>query len=131
MPDLIILDLMLPVMTGQEVLRELRSGERTRDIPVIILSARSEETDQVVGFSLGCDDYVTKPFHIKVLLQRIKAIQRRAQGGADPVEAEAAVREVLRLDPHNAQARTNLEALYRNTGRWVEGVLDPPPAGPG
>src|SRR5437588_4558873 len=77
LPDLIILDLMLPVMSGQEVLRELRSGERTRDIPVIILSARSEETDQVVGFSLGCDDYVTKPFSPRVLLQRIKAVKRR------------------------------------------------------
>lgn len=86
LPDLIILDLMLPVMEGKEVLRELRSGERTRDIPVIILTARSEETDQVVGFSLGCDDYVTKPFHVKVLVQRIKAIQRRAQGGGDPAD---------------------------------------------
>src|SRR2546421_5161289 len=77
LPDLIILDLMLPVLSGQEVLRELKAGERTRDIPVLILTARAEETDQVVGFSLGCDDYVTKPFHIKVLLQRLKALQRR------------------------------------------------------
>src|ERR671934_1243442 len=84
LPDLIILDLMLPVLSGQEVLRELKAGERTRDIPVIILSARAEETDQVVGFSLGCDDYVTKPFSVKVLLQRIKALQRRAEGKADP-----------------------------------------------
>jgi two-component system, OmpR family, phosphate regulon response regulator PhoB len=86
LPDLIILDLMLPVLTGQEVLRELKAGERTRDIPVVILSARAEETDQVVGFSLGCDDYVTKPFHVKVLLQRIKALQRRVEGKNDPVD---------------------------------------------
>jgi two-component system phosphate regulon response regulator PhoB len=86
LPDLIILDLMLPVLSGQEVLRELKAGERTRDIPVIILSARAEETDQVVGFSLGCDDYVTKPFHVKVLLQRVKARQRRGEGKSDPVD---------------------------------------------
>jgi len=85
LPDLIILDLMLPVLSGQEVLRELRAGERTRDIPVIILSARAEETDQVASFYLGCDDYVTKPFHVKVLLQRVKARQRRAEGKGEPV----------------------------------------------
>ena len=73
LPDLILLDLMLPTMSGVDVCRELRAGERTRDIPIIILSARAEETDQIVGFSLGCDDYVTKPFSVKVLLQRIKA----------------------------------------------------------
>src|ERR1700752_3131459 len=61
LPDLILLDLMLPVLKGEDVLRELRSGERTRDIPVIVLTAKAEETDQIVGFSLGCDDYVTKP----------------------------------------------------------------------
>ncbi len=86
LPDLIILDLMLPVLSGQDVLRELRAGERTREIPVIILSARTEETDQVVGFSLGCDDYVTKPFSVKVLLQRVKALQRRAESRGDPVD---------------------------------------------
>jgi two-component system phosphate regulon response regulator PhoB len=86
LPDLIVLDLMLPALSGVEVLRELKSGERTRDIPIIILSAKSEETDQVVGFSMGCDDYVTKPFSVKVLLQRIKALQRRFDGAADPVD---------------------------------------------
>jgi two-component system, OmpR family, phosphate regulon response regulator PhoB len=86
LPDLILLDLMLPTMGGQEVCRELRAGERTREIPIIILSARAEETDQIVGFSIGADDYVTKPFSIKVLLQRIKALQRRFDGGKEPVD---------------------------------------------
>jgi two-component system phosphate regulon response regulator PhoB len=85
LPDLVLLDLMLPGLGGIDVCRELRSGDRTRDIPIIILSAKAEETDQVVGFSLGADDYVTKPFSVKVLLQRIKALQRR-QGGAEPVD---------------------------------------------
>src|SRR5438132_5517021 len=77
---------MLPGLSGTEICRELRAGERTRDIPIIILSAKAEETDQVVGFSLGADDYVTKPFSIKVLLQRIKALQRRVEGATDPVD---------------------------------------------
>lgn len=84
LPDLILLDVMLPALSGFDVCRELRAGERTREIPIIILSAKSEETDQVVGFSLGADDYVTKPFHVKVLLQRIKALQRRYEGGTEP-----------------------------------------------
>jgi two-component system phosphate regulon response regulator PhoB len=89
LPDLIILDLMLPVLNGLEVCRELRAGERTRTIPILMLTAKAEETDQVVGFSLGADDYVTKPFSIKVLIQRVKALQRRHEGTsgtADTVE---------------------------------------------
>jgi two-component system phosphate regulon response regulator PhoB len=86
LPDLILLDIMLPGISGTEICREVRAGERTRDIPIIIISARSEETDQVVGFSLGADDYVTKPFNVKVLMQRIKALQRRVEGGNDPVD---------------------------------------------
>ena len=86
LPDLIILDIMLPVMSGLDVCRELRAGERTRDIPIIILTAKAEETDQVVGFSLGADDYVTKPFAVKVLMQRIKALLRRAESAAEPGE---------------------------------------------
>jgi two-component system phosphate regulon response regulator PhoB len=84
LPDLILLDLMLPGRSGTDVLRDIRAGERTREIPVIIITARSEETDQVVGFSLGADDYVTKPFSPRVLMQRIKALQRRMEGSSDP-----------------------------------------------
>jgi two-component system phosphate regulon response regulator PhoB len=79
LPDAIVLDLMLPSMDGLEICRELRRGERTRNLPVLMLTARSEETDQVVGFSTGADDYVTKPFNTKVLLQRVKALLRRAE----------------------------------------------------
>jgi two-component system phosphate regulon response regulator PhoB len=86
LPDLILLDIMLPGMSGTDILRELRAGERTRNIPVIIITARSEESDQMVGFTLGADDYVTKPFSPKVLMQRIKALQRRLEGSTDPVD---------------------------------------------
>ena len=92
--DLVILDLMLPTMSGMDVLREFRANEKTRDIPIIILTAKSEEADQLVGFSLGADDYVTKPFSVKVLLQRIKAVSRRAEGAPEPEDqlAHGAVR---------------------------------------
>ncbi len=86
LPDLILLDLMLPGMSGEAICRELRAGERTREIPIVILSAKSEETDQVVGYSLGADDYVCKPFSVKVLLQKIKALQRRQSASKDPIE---------------------------------------------
>jgi two-component system phosphate regulon response regulator PhoB len=86
LPDLIMLDLMLPAMNGLEVCRELRAGEKTKDIPIIMLTARAEETDQVVGFSMGADDYVTKPFQIRVLVERVKALLRRKDAGAEAGE---------------------------------------------
>ncbi len=91
LPDVVLLDVMLPGMSGLDVCRELRTGERTKDIPVIMLTARGEETDQVEGFARGADDYVTKPFSNKVLLQRVKAVMRRSEGpgeAADVVEHE-------------------------------------------
>jgi two-component system phosphate regulon response regulator PhoB len=84
LPDLVLLDLMLPVIDGLDVCRRLRSGEQTRKIPILMLTAKGEETDQLVGFSLGADDYITKPFSVKVLLQRIKAVQRRFQSEEEP-----------------------------------------------
>jgi two-component system, OmpR family, phosphate regulon response regulator PhoB len=84
LPDVILLDLMLPGLDGLEVCRELRGGERTRNVPILMLTAKAEETDQVVGFSMGADDYVTKPFSVKVLMQRIKALQRRVETGTEP-----------------------------------------------
>ena len=75
--DLILLDLMLPTLGGLEICRELRAGESTRDVPIMMMTARAEETDQIVGFSMGADDYVTKPFSNKVLLERIGAYAAR------------------------------------------------------
>jgi two-component system phosphate regulon response regulator PhoB len=75
-PDLMILDIMLPGMNGLEVLKYIRNEALTKNVPIIILSAKSEETDIVVGLELGACDYVTKPFSIKVLISRIKAVLR-------------------------------------------------------
>ncbi len=91
LPDAVILDVMLPGLGGLDVCRQLRAGDRTRSLPILMLTARAEETDQVVGFTMGADDYVTKPFNTKVLLQRIKALLRRSDDKAEPgdvVEAE-------------------------------------------
>jgi two-component system, OmpR family, phosphate regulon response regulator PhoB len=126
-PDLVILDLMLPGMDGLDVCRELRSGEATRPIPILMLTAKAEETDQVVGFSLGADDYVTKPFSVKVLLQRIKALHRRAEG---PAESTVLEHQGVQIDRVRHRACVNdreldltptefrlLECLLRQPGR--------------
>jgi two-component system alkaline phosphatase synthesis response regulator PhoP len=76
-PDLIVLDLMLPGIDGFSVCRELKMDARTRDLPIIILTAKGEEADIVAGLELGADDYVTKPFSPRVLLARLRAVLRR------------------------------------------------------
>jgi two-component system, OmpR family, phosphate regulon response regulator PhoB len=78
-PDLVILDLMLPDVSGTEVCRRLRQNPETRRIPVLMLTAKVDDIDRVVGFEVGADDYVTKPFSVRELVLRIKAILRRAQ----------------------------------------------------
>jgi len=77
-PDLILLDLMLPEVDGLDVCRELR---KTSEVPIIMITALGEETDRIVGLELGADDYVTKPFSVRELMARIKAVLRRVQSG--------------------------------------------------
>lgn len=77
LPDIVILDLMLPGMSGLDVCKEIKSNNKTSSIPILMLTSKSEESDQIVGFAVGADDYVTKPFSTKVLLQRVKAVLRR------------------------------------------------------
>ena len=79
LPELIILDLMLPDMAGTEVCRKIRQNEPTSDIPVLMLTAKGEEIDRVVGFEVGADDYVVKPFSVRELVLRVRAILRRSQ----------------------------------------------------
>src|SRR6516225_6194388 len=78
-PDLIILDIMMPDVDGMEVCRTLRQRENSRRIPIIMLTARSEEIDRVVGFELGADDYVMKPFSPRELVLRVKSILKRSR----------------------------------------------------
>jgi two-component system phosphate regulon response regulator PhoB len=79
-PDLVLLDLMLPDMQGTEICKQLKGDPATRTIQVVMLTAKGEEIDRVVGFELGADDYVVKPFSVRELLLRIQAILRRSQG---------------------------------------------------
>jgi DNA-binding response OmpR family regulator len=91
-PDLVILDVMLPRKNGFDVLRELRA--RAIATPIVMLTARSAETDKVLGLELGADDYVTKPFSITELLARVRAVLRRAGGGQKPVTDIAHIGEI-------------------------------------
>ena len=88
-PDLIVLDLMLPLVEGVQLCRLVRSDPATQDALVLMLTARSEEADQLAGFAAGADDYVAKPFSVKVLLQRIAAVLRRKEQGGDRTVLES------------------------------------------
>ena len=88
-PDLILLDLMLPKMDGLAVCRELERDSGTVRIPIIMLTARGEDVDRILGFELGADDYITKPYNIPILLARVKAVLRRGGGPAEPDVVEA------------------------------------------
>lgn len=76
-PDLILLDLMLPIIDGIDVANRIRNSKSLRDTPIIMLTAKSSETDKIVGLEIGADDYITKPFSVRELLARVKAILRR------------------------------------------------------
>ncbi|MBP6628337.1 MAG: response regulator transcription factor [Kofleriaceae bacterium] len=84
-PDAIILDLMLPDLSGTEVCRRLREQERTREVPIVMCTAKGAEIDRVVGFEVGADDYIVKPFSVRELMLRVRALLRRSQRAeADP-----------------------------------------------
>ncbi len=83
-PDLVILDIMLPEMDGLEVCRRLRGNSQTASIPILILSARKEEFDRVLGLELGADDYMVKPFSVRELVARVRAMLRRLEQRIDP-----------------------------------------------
>jgi len=127
-PDVVVLDIMLPVIDGLEVCRRLRANPTTRDVLVVMLTAKSEESDQVVGLALGADDYVTKPFSVKVLLERIKALLRRRTNEADDRDVVASQGVVIDRRCHSAMAGDRpldltpselalLDTLVRQPGR--------------
>jgi len=101
LPDLMILDLMLPGIDGLEVCRKLKSDSKTQNIPIIMLTAKGEETDIVTGLELGADDYVTKPFSPKVLVARVRRILHRAVA-RDLEKAPLKIRD-LTIDPARRQ----------------------------
>jgi two-component system phosphate regulon response regulator PhoB len=98
-PDLILLDLMLPGKDGMQICRELKQSEETRAIPVIMMTARGEESDVVAGLELGAEDYVVKPFSPKVLVARVKAVLRRKSSAPAPSEEDVLTIQDLRIHP--------------------------------
>jgi len=101
-PDLIVLDRMLPKVSGDEVARRLKQEPRTAAVPIIMLTAKAEQEDELVGFALGADDYVRKPFSVKVLLARVAAVLRREAGAAAHSEVLTAGPVVLDRGRHEA-----------------------------
>jgi two-component system, OmpR family, phosphate regulon response regulator PhoB len=106
LPDLILLDLMLSDMSGKDVCRQIRADAETKLVPIIMMTARGEEMDRVIGFEVGADDYVVKPFSVRELMLRIRAILRRAR--SEERSEGQSVFGVLRIDRDGHSA-------------WVEG----------
>jgi two-component system phosphate regulon response regulator PhoB len=98
-PDLVVLDLMLPDVAGTEICRQIRADAELAGIPIIMLTARADEVDRVVGFELGADDYVTKPFSPRELTLRVGAVLRRKQPQLQPTDSGFLEHGPLRLDP--------------------------------
>jgi len=103
-PNLVVLDLMLPQVDGLEITRRLRA---TGDIPIIMLTARREETDRILGLEMGADDYVVKPFSPRELVSRVKAVLRRTRGPASLQDAQPLVFKDLHIDPKTRLVEVN------------------------
>lgn len=130
LPDLIVLDVMLPTLDGLEVCRTLRAGEETKNIAILMLTAKSEDTDQIAGFSIGADDYVCKPFSVAVLLQRVKALLRRREQAAAAKDQDVITCNGVSVDRRRYKVSVNeapldltrsefrlLDTLIRQPGR--------------
>ena len=127
-PDLVVLDLMLPGLDGLEVCRRLRASEATRSTPVLMLTAKGEESDVVIGLEMGADDYLTKPFSPRECLARVRALLRRAQrGGEDPgrtrVERHGVVLDTTR---HEVLSHGEVVALTRAEFRLLWTLVQRP-----
>ena len=128
-PDMVILDLMLPEMDGLEICKKIRTSIDTALLPIMMLTAKAEESDTIIGLELGADDYVTKPFSPKVLVARVKALFRRLERADDPKQTSYAygpllvdlARHEVLLDgaeiPLTAKEFGLLEQLLRHPGR--------------
>ncbi len=110
--DLLILDLMLPQLSGIEVCKELRRAPEHESLPIIMLTARGEETDRILGLELGADDYVTKPFSIREMVARVKALLRRSEREKEKFESEDSLLiGALTIDPSSYRVQRNGEAI--------------------
>lgn len=125
-PDVVVLDLMLPVIDGLEVCRRLRSDPTTRDTLIVMLTAKAEESDQLIGFSLGADDYVTKPFSVKVVLERIKALRRRRAFDPESEDVTACHGVIVDRMRHRATADGQSLPLTRSEFKLLDTLIRQP-----
>ena len=127
-PDLVVLDLMLPGLDGKEVCRRIRQSESTREIPVIMVTAKAEEIDRIIGFEIGADDYLTKPFSPRELVLRLKAVLKRTIEQPPPTERISFPglsidpgRHLVEVDGHETALTVTefnlLKQLAENAGR--------------
>jgi two-component system, OmpR family, alkaline phosphatase synthesis response regulator PhoP len=111
-PDLVVLDIMLPILNGFEVCKILRKDPQTRALPIIMLTAKSEESDMATGLDLGADDYITKPFSPKILVSRIKAVLRRREGQEEDEKQGIPVAiHNITIDPKRYEVRVDGESM--------------------
>ena len=124
-PDLVLLDWMLPVMSGIEVCRQIRRRPETRDLPVIMVTARAEDQDSVRGLNTGADDYITKPFSIEALLARVRALLRRSN--TVPAKGQLIFHDVIMdLTSHRVTRRARALHLGPTEYRLLEYFLNHP-----
>ena len=97
-PDLVVLDLMLPGIRGLEVCKFIRKNQDTEALPIIMLTAKGDQLDKILGFEMGADDYITKPFNVRELIARIRAVLRRAEARLDSEKREQFAYKGLRID---------------------------------
>jgi two-component system phosphate regulon response regulator PhoB len=127
LPDVILLDVMLPIIDGVEVCRRLRSKPETATAIIIMLTAKTEEADQLIGFSVGADDYVTKPFSVRVLMERIKALQRRKTAKLDE-DNDVVTRAGITLDRRRYRVNVDgqLVELTKSEFRLLDTLIRQP-----
>jgi len=125
-PDLVVLDLMLPGLDGLEVTRALKRDPATSRVPLVMLTAKGEEVDRIVGLELGADDYIPKPFSPREVVLRIRAVLRRRAGGADDAAAERLRAGAIVLDPdaHRVEVRGKEISLTATEFRLLERLLE-------
>jgi two-component system phosphate regulon response regulator PhoB len=123
-PDLVVLDWMLPELSGIDVLKEMRARPETRMVPVIMLTARREEIDRVLGLELGADDYVTKPFSSRELVLRIRSLLKRGERRVDPNEGTLRVGPIeIRAADHRAVVGGRALSLTLTEFRLLEDLV--------
>lgn len=111
LPDLVLLDLMLPGIDGLEICRRLRSNPASQHIPIVMVTAKGEESDVVLGLGIGADDYLVKPFSPKELIARVKAVLRRTSAGAEAADEQRVLIDGLDIDTSKYKVALNGEEI--------------------